>query len=77
MLGLDDWGNGGMVRKEERRRRGQAKISIKSFCRGVQGGRFLQKGGRRPQPIHGQTDAVLSELHLKSLPKKQSFRRYY
>jgi RNA polymerase sigma-70 factor (ECF subfamily) len=25
-----------------------------------------QRGGRRPQPIHGQTDAVLSGLHLKS-----------
>jgi hypothetical protein len=41
-------------------------------------GQFFQKGGRRPQPIHGQPDAVLSGLHLKSLPKKQSFtkRRY-
>jgi hypothetical protein len=34
------------------------------------------KRGWHPQPIHGQTDAALSELHLKSMPKKQSFRRY-
>jgi hypothetical protein len=39
-------------------------------------GPFDQNGGRRPQPIHGQTDAVLSELYLKRLPKKQSFGRY-
>jgi len=33
---------------------------------------FIGGGGWHPRPIHGQPDAVLSELHLKSLPKKQS-----
>jgi hypothetical protein len=33
--------------------------------------------GWHPQPIHGQPDAFLPGLHLKILPKKQSFTRYY
>jgi hypothetical protein len=37
---------------------------------------FFQKGGWHPQPIHGQPDAALSGLYLKSLSKKQSFTRY-
>jgi len=35
----------------------------------------VAEGGRRPQPIHGQPDAVLSELHLKSLPKNTKFHK--
>jgi hypothetical protein len=31
--------------------------------------------GSGPKPIHGQPDAVLLELHLKSLLKKQSFTK--
>jgi hypothetical protein len=53
--------------------------SNKKFLQGgpdASRGQFFQKGGWHPQPIHGQPDAVLSELHLKSLPKKQSFTRY-
>jgi hypothetical protein len=36
--------------------------------------RILIKRGRRPQPIHGQPDAVLSGTSSQTLVKKQSFR---
>jgi hypothetical protein len=38
--------------------------------------RFPRKGGWHPQPIHGQPDVVLSELHLTSLFFLQAFLRY-
>jgi hypothetical protein len=38
-------------------------------------GRFLQKGGRRPQPIHGQPDAVLSEASSQKFAEKTKFHK--
>ncbi len=37
---------------------------------------FITKRGRRPQPLHGQFDAVLSGRHLKSLFFLQVFTGY-